>query len=663
MASRASSARSVQYCAFRCPSPPLASWELRVVKDRKLKSLPPKPPDPHERLLQDIRAQPKLRPVKDGRLIVETSRTRLNSEDSPPPTRKLIKPDFNLLLSTSFEESEEDSELDSPEKPGRHHSRRFSPPAKDSMNIAWHTSGCGGSPDARSTKLQRRHTIMVCESPTDSKHLALLQELPPLEEEEEPSPSEEPRLQVGSDSPLSGLADHTLHNGHVLLRSGGATPRHQGAGGHHRGEHHRRSLTSSLTAIPEDEDSGDGGIGGGNSGGGSGGVCDYGSSSLIPNRRHSMPAAPHLHSYPGVGGGGGGSHIPLVRSGGGGGGMGKEGGRGVRGGGRNPAELSAPRAERHNRSSRDRCGSNTAPAARPVSAGDVGVKVSEGHEMPTLLSASEMMHVSWKTQCQRRATNSASPCKDCRPVPKRWQNPIECLSLTLEEVTHIRSVLTKAELESLISHSDLYNLVAKNKVCFTCKTTRFTLFGEWGTKCKFCKRTVCSRCMRKMHVPTEHFKKIPVYTLSPTPLTKEAQTLIQNYVKSSQPADSSKGPPSPSPKAARRGKTAAATPADQPKAKRPLQRSQSMTLPLSSKKSSGRESASLAEGGVEGAAREGGPLMNICCDCKGMIMEIIRASKTSLAMLQPGAKTTPPGLSPLSPAPPNSSSPPSSSTC
>ena len=42
---------------------------LTQVKDRKLKSLPPKPPDPHEQLLQDIRAQPKLKPVKDGRLV------------------------------------------------------------------------------------------------------------------------------------------------------------------------------------------------------------------------------------------------------------------------------------------------------------------------------------------------------------------------------------------------------------------------------------------------------------------------------------------------------------------------------------------------------------------------------------------------------------------
>jgi hypothetical protein len=38
-------------------------------------------------------------------------------------------------------------------------------------------------------------------------------------------------------------------------------------------------------------------------------------------------------------------------------------------------------------------------------------------------------------------------------------------------------------------------------------------------------------CVWQMHVPTERFKNIPVYTLSPTPLSKEAQTLIQNYVK------------------------------------------------------------------------------------------------------------------------------------
>jgi len=36
--------------------------------------------------------------------------------------------------------------------------------------------------------------------------------------------------------------------------------------------------------------------------------------------------------------------------------------------------------------------------------------------------------------------------------------------LTLEEVTHIRTVLTKAELESLIQQPELYAQVGKGKV-------------------------------------------------------------------------------------------------------------------------------------------------------------------------------------------------------
>lgn len=628
---------------------------LRQVKDRKLKSLPPKPPDPREQLLQDIRAQPKLRPVRDGRLVdspgsdesdeaavdVETSRTRLSSEDSPPPARKVIKPDFNLLLTNSFEqESEDDSELDSPERLSNR-TQRFSPlssPAKDAhnMNATWHLGGvtvaAGGHDAHHGTKLQRRHTIMVCESPTECK--LSLQELPPLEEVEEPSPSEEqtPRLQRGSDSPLSGLPDHTLHNGHTLLRggaggntsSGGAT-RHQGA--LYRSEH-RRSLTMGLTAIPEVEDASD--SAGGNA-----------ESVPVPNRRHSLPAAPLSHT---VGDGiarsalGMGledrvhsAGVGLARSGDGG---------------------SKTRFDADCRHSGEGVGSgvNVVRAKGGKKPGKEGVKVpcNQGDCMAlgrppvykedeedaagdqsrdlALLSASEMMH---------------------NEIQKRWQNPIECLSLTLEEVTHIRSVLTKAELESLISHSDLYSLVAKSKVCFTCKTTRFTLFGEWGTKCKFCKRTVCSKCMRKMHVPTEHFKNIPVYTLSPTPLTKEAQALIQDYVKTGSPA--LPGPTSMA--VSTTTSSCAAIPGklsvlDQQKGKRPLQRSQSMTLPT-------KKSAAVAVSAGQSAKS---PLMNICCDCKGMIMEIIRASKTSLAMLQP------PGAGPESLGGPSPLSSPSSTS-
>ncbi len=41
---------------------------------------------------------------------------------------------------------------------------------------------------------------------------------------------------------------------------------------------------------------------------------------------------------------------------------------------------------------------------------------------------------------------------------------LECLSLTIEEVMHIRSVLTKAELECLVIDPTLQALIAKGKV-------------------------------------------------------------------------------------------------------------------------------------------------------------------------------------------------------
>ena len=44
------------------------------------------------------------------------------------------------------------------------------------------------------------------------------------------------------------------------------------------------------------------------------------------------------------------------------------------------------------------------------------------------------------------------------------QPSVECLSLTIEEVMHIRSVLTKAELECIVIQPDLYNLLVNKKV-------------------------------------------------------------------------------------------------------------------------------------------------------------------------------------------------------
>uniref|UniRef100_A0A0K8SDD1 KIND domain-containing protein n=1 Tax=Lygus hesperus TaxID=30085 RepID=A0A0K8SDD1_LYGHE len=100
---------------------------------------------------------------------------------------------------------------------------------------------------------------------------------------------------------------------------------------------------------------------------------------------------------------------------------------------------------------------------------------------------------------------------------KQWQE--ECLSLTLEEIVHIRSVLTKAELESLPVEGRVKEDAERRKVCFLCMKTRFGIFGPWGQICRLCKRTVCAKCYSKMRIPTEHFAHVPVVALSPSMLS------------------------------------------------------------------------------------------------------------------------------------------------
>ncbi|KAF2897177.1 hypothetical protein ILUMI_09005 [Ignelater luminosus] len=90
------------------------------------------------------------------------------------------------------------------------------------------------------------------------------------------------------------------------------------------------------------------------------------------------------------------------------------------------------------------------------------------------------------------------------------------LSLTLEEIVHIRSVLTKADLEALPVEGRVRGDVESRKVCFVCLKTRFGIFGPWGQRCIICKRTVCSRCYSKMNIPMEHFAGVPVALLSPS---------------------------------------------------------------------------------------------------------------------------------------------------
>ncbi|XP_052269457.1 protein spire homolog 1-like isoform X6 [Dreissena polymorpha] len=223
----------------------------------------------------------------------------------------------------------------------------------------------------------------------------------------------------------------------------------------------------------------------------------------------------------------------------------------------------------------------------------------------------------------RRHTISACDTKNGKK--HKWQNPIECLSLTLEEVIHIRTVLTKAELESLIMNPDLYTKVGKGKICFTCKKTEFKFF-KWGTKCKFCGRSVCNYCLKKMSVPTEHFEKIPVYTLSPVPLSPEVLEALKVY--------ESTGSVPHSPATDRKSRN---------EADQQINGSDSDLSPASkeedrstSRRRSLQRSHTIGIGETRPPPNKAllqGPQVSICCDCKSMVMEIIRASRSSVSHL------------------------------
>lgn len=46
------------------------------------------------------------------------------------------------------------------------------------------------------------------------------------------------------------------------------------------------------------------------------------------------------------------------------------------------------------------------------------------------------------------------------------------------------------------------------QVCFTCKLVKFSMFGQWGTRCKICNRNVCNNCLRKVNTFNCMYKKL-----------------------------------------------------------------------------------------------------------------------------------------------------------
>ena len=80
---------------------------------------------------------------------------------------------------------------------------------------------------------------------------------------------------------------------------------------------------------------------------------------------------------------------------------------------------------------------------------------------------------------------------------EHWATALKTLDLTLAEVIHIRSVLTKAELEGLTIDSNLRDDLERGKVCFLCMRVRFGIF-TWSYSCQLCRHAVCSGCVTKV---------------------------------------------------------------------------------------------------------------------------------------------------------------------
>ncbi|XP_072114712.1 protein spire homolog 1-like isoform X5 [Mobula birostris] len=110
--------------------------------------------------------------------------------------------------------------------------------------------------------------------------------------------------------------------------------------------------------------------------------------------------------------------------------------------------------------------------------------------------------------------------------------PVECLALTVEEVMHIRQVLVKAELEKYQQYKDIYTALKKGKLCFCCRTKRFSIF-TWSYTCQFCKRPVCSQCCKKMRLPSKPYSNLPIFSLGPSAMPKEGKVIKPEKMPSS----------------------------------------------------------------------------------------------------------------------------------
>ncbi|KAH1013518.1 hypothetical protein HUJ04_002502 [Dendroctonus ponderosae] len=215
-----------------------------------------------------------------------------------------------------------------------------------------------------------------------------------------------------------------------------------------------------------------------------------------------------------------------------------------------------------------------------------------------------------------------------------WQDSISLddrLSLTLAEIVHIRTVLTKAEVEALPTEGKVRHDVESRKVCFLCLKTRFGIFGPWGQRCTLCRRTVCSKCYCKMNIPMDHFSSVPVVLLSPsimcTPEEESRDSLTRTFMSKMHGGIGSSGTLS-------KGNSP-----DPNKSPSNLMESSVISDPGFSQSSGSnhskfRTTAATVVRTSRAMDRLKGSQMVVCHDCKLMVLQIIKSARTNRSAIR-----------------------------
>uniref|UniRef100_A0A3B3TWX0 Spire-type actin nucleation factor 1a n=1 Tax=Poecilia latipinna TaxID=48699 RepID=A0A3B3TWX0_9TELE len=177
----------------------------------------------------------------------------------------------------------------------------------------------------------------------------------------------------------------------------------------------------------------------------------------------------------------------------------------------------------------------------------------------------------------------APPSKQSSKSLEEFCYPVECLTLTVEEVMHIRQVLVKAELEKFQQYKDVYNALKKGKLCF--------IFF----------RPVCAQCSKKIRLPSKPYSTLPIYSLGPSAGAKDVTRVAS-------------APPEPEKHAPGYGRHS-------------LRR-----------RSCSRDGQSKDELDLPKELTEDWVAMEVCVDCKKFITEIICSSKRSLSVASKRAR-------------------------